>query len=126
MHLNLTTTEVLRHAVPFLLHSLFILESTYAMNTYVLLQFEHKNDVTIIIKLHRASRLRLVGPQKSLTMTVTYSYFQNVIGNGNSWIRVNFKANMGIYNSCHCHENLVNITAIVYDRFDSYSHLENQ
>ena len=35
------------------------------MNTYVLLHFEHKNDVTIII------RLRVVAPYKSLTMTVT-------------------------------------------------------
>ena len=85
MHLSLTTSEVLRHAVPFLLHSFCILESTYSMNIYVPLQSEHKNDFTIIIKLHRASRLRLVGPQKSLTMTVTYFYFQNVIENGNSW-----------------------------------------
>ena len=41
------------------------------METYVLLHFEHKNDVTIIIKLHRASRLRIVALHKSLTMIVT-------------------------------------------------------
>ena len=30
------------------------------MKTYVLLRFEHKNDFTIIIKFHRATRLWLV------------------------------------------------------------------
>ena len=40
------------------------------MNTYVLLHFEHKNDVTIISKLHRAPRLQLLALYKSLTMIV--------------------------------------------------------
>ena len=29
------------------------------MKTYVMLHFEHKNDVTIIIKLHKATHLQL-------------------------------------------------------------------
>ena len=37
----------------------------------VILDFEHKNDVTIIIKLHRAAHLRLVALYKSLTMLAT-------------------------------------------------------
>ena len=41
------------------------------MNTNVRSHFEHKNDVTIIIKLHRATRLWLVSLYKSLTMIVT-------------------------------------------------------
>ena len=36
------------------------------MNTYVLLHCEHKNDVTIIVKLHTATRLRLVAPYRSM------------------------------------------------------------
>ena len=39
------------------------------MKTYVLLHFEHKNDV--IVKLHRATRLRLVALYKSLKIIVT-------------------------------------------------------
>ena len=34
------------------------------MNTYVLLHFERKNDVTIIMKLHRASCLKIRSIQK--------------------------------------------------------------
>ena len=41
------------------------------MKTYVLLHFEYKNDITIIIKLHRATRLLLVAPYNSLAMIVT-------------------------------------------------------
>ena len=41
------------------------------MQTYVLLHFEHKNDVTIIIKLHKTAHLQLVALYKSLTMIVT-------------------------------------------------------
>ena len=44
------------------------------MKTYVLLYFEDINDVTIIIKLHRATRLRLVALYKISTMIVT-SFF---------------------------------------------------
>ena len=40
-------------------------------NKYVLSHFEHKNDVTVIMKLHRSTRLWLVAPYKSLTMIVT-------------------------------------------------------
>ena len=52
------------------LHSSGILEITYSMNTYVLFHFEYKNDVTIIVKLPRATRMRLVVPYRSLTMIV--------------------------------------------------------
>ena len=45
----------------FLLHSYI---------TCVLLHFEHENDVTIIIKFHRTTRLLLVSLYKSLTMIV--------------------------------------------------------
>ena len=38
---------------------------------YVLLHFEHKNDIAVIIKLHRATRLRLLAQYKSFTMIVT-------------------------------------------------------
>ena len=55
------------------------------MNTYVLLHFEHKNDVTVIIKLHKATRLRLVAQYKSLTMIVTSFYVQNVVERKYSW-----------------------------------------
>ena len=41
------------------------------MKTYVVLHFEHKNDVTIIIKLHKATHLQLTALYKSLTMIVT-------------------------------------------------------
>ena len=34
------------------------------MDIYVLLHFEHKDDVTIIIIFHRGTRLRLVSLQK--------------------------------------------------------------
>ena len=37
------------------------------MKTYVLLHFEHKNDITIIIKLHRATRVRPVALYEGLT-----------------------------------------------------------
>ena len=36
------------------------------MKTWVLLHFEPKNDVTIIIKLHKAIRLRLVALYKNV------------------------------------------------------------
>ena len=41
------------------------------MNTCVLLHFERKNDVTIIVELHKATPLILVALYKSLTMIVT-------------------------------------------------------
>ena len=59
-----STCEVLRHAAPFCLHSSGILSNNCCMNTYVLLHFEHKNDVKIIVKLHGATRLRLVAQMK--------------------------------------------------------------
>ena len=47
--------------------------------------FEHKNDVTVIIKLHRATRLQLVALYKRLTEIVTSFYVQNVIKHRFSW-----------------------------------------
>ena len=41
------------------------------MDTYDLLHFEHKNDIQIIIKLPRATCLRLMVLYKSLTVIVT-------------------------------------------------------
>ena len=44
----------------------------YITNTNILLHFEHKNDVIIIqFKLHRATCMRFVAINKSLTMIVT-------------------------------------------------------
>ena len=46
----------------FLLHSSGILQSTHSMKIYVLLHFEHKNDVTIVVTLlYRATSHRLHG-----------------------------------------------------------------
>ena len=53
------TCEVLRHAATFAAF-VWYFKNTYSMNTYVLLHFEHKSNLVIIIKLHRATRLRLV------------------------------------------------------------------
>ena len=52
----LITCEVLQYAT-----TLFIVyyKTLYSMNTFVLLHFEHKIEITIIIKLHRATRLQL-------------------------------------------------------------------
>ena len=75
---SLITSEVLRQVATFV--ASFI-------NTYVLLHFQHKNDVTIIIKLHRATRLWLVALYKSLTMIVTSFLFkmsQNISIHGTS------------------------------------------
>ena len=45
--------------------------NTYFMKTYILLHFEHKNDVTIVIKLlYRATNRRRVA-LRSLIMAVT-------------------------------------------------------
>ena len=55
------------------------------MKTYVLLHFEHKNDVTIIIKLHNATRLRLVAPYKVWQWLWRNFYVQNVIEHRFSW-----------------------------------------
>ena len=44
---------------------------------YVLLHFEHKNEITIIIKLHRTTHLRPVA-LFYLTMIVTSFYVQNI------------------------------------------------
>ena len=44
----------------------------YSMKNYVLLHFEHKNDVTIIIRLHRDTRLRLVALYKSRQKAVAF------------------------------------------------------
>ena len=41
------------------------------MKTFVLLHFEHKNDIKITIKIHKATHLQLVALYKSLTMIVT-------------------------------------------------------
>ena len=41
------------------------------METFVLLDFEHKNDIKITIKIHKATHLQLVALYNSLTMTVT-------------------------------------------------------
>ena len=66
---SFTNFQVLRHATP---SSVAFVRYTVLQNMkiYVLFHFEHKNDVTIIIKLHRATRLRLVTLYKSLTMIV--------------------------------------------------------
>ena len=53
-----------------LLHSSGILYNTDSMITFVLLHFKHKNDVTIIIRLYRATHLRLVALSKSSIMIV--------------------------------------------------------
>ena len=55
------------------------------MKTYVLLHFEHKKEVTIIVKLHKAFRLQLVALYKRLTMIVKSVYVQNVIEHRFSW-----------------------------------------
>ena len=55
------------------------------MNTYVLLHFEHKNDLTIIVKLHRATRLRLVLLTKVWQWLWRNFYVQNVIEHRYSW-----------------------------------------
>ena len=49
------------------------------MNTCILLYFEHKNDVTIIIKLCKAIHAQLV-VQNKFTMTVKSFFVQNAIG----------------------------------------------
>ena len=54
--------------------------------------FEQKIDVTIFIKLHRATRIQLLALYKSLTMIVTSFYVQNVIEHRFSW-------NKGLNNS---------------------------
>ena len=46
---------------------------------YVLLHFEHKNDITIIIKLFGAARLRLVAPYKVSQWLWCHFHVQNVI-----------------------------------------------
>ena len=57
----LTTSKVLRPDAPFSWgHSFGILQNTYSTDTNVLLHFERKNDVTIIIKLHRDTRLLIM------------------------------------------------------------------
>ena len=55
------------------------------MNTYDLLHFEDKNDVTVIIELHGATHLQPVGLYKSFTMIVTSFYVHNVIEHRYSW-----------------------------------------
>ena len=65
-----TISEVLRH-VTSLLRLSGMLQRTYSMNTYVLLHFEHRKDVTTIIKLQRATLLRLLALCKSLGMIAT-------------------------------------------------------
>ena len=45
--------------------------NTYFMNINVLFHFEHKYDITIIIKCNRGTRLRLVAQNKSLKMIAT-------------------------------------------------------
>ena len=57
--------EVLQHGHLFLHFVGYIAENNYSMNTYVLLLFGHKNEATIIIKLHRASYLEHVAPYRS-------------------------------------------------------------
>ena len=47
--------------------------------------FEHQNDVTIIIKLHKATHLRLVAPYKSWQWLRRHFYVQNVIEHRFSW-----------------------------------------
>ena len=59
--------------------------NTYSMKTYVLLHFEHTNEVTVIIKLLcRATSCRRVA-LCSLMMIVTSFYVQNVIEHWFSW-----------------------------------------
>ena len=50
---------------------LLLLTCLITLNIYDLLHFEHKNDVTIIIKLHKTTHLWLVALYKSLIMIVT-------------------------------------------------------
>ena len=55
---------------------------TYSMNAYVLLHFEHKYDITIIVKfLYRATSHRVIALW-SLTIIVTPFYVQNLIEHG--------------------------------------------
>ena len=69
---SLTTCEVLRYAALFFCTCRYIMKYLFHdMNTYVLLHFEDRNDVTIIIKLQRATYLRLVALYKSLIMIAT-------------------------------------------------------
>ena len=60
--------DMLHHHLPLLCD---ILKNIYSMKTYILLQCDYKNDVSIIIKLHRVTRLWLVALYKSLTRIVT-------------------------------------------------------
>ena len=57
----------------FLLHASGISKNTYSMKTYVLLHFKHKNDVTIIIKLHCCNMLHGVVLHLSGISKNTYS-----------------------------------------------------
>ena len=45
----------------------------------VLLHFDHKNGVIIMIRLNRVTCLWVFALYKSLTMITTYSYIQNLI-----------------------------------------------
>ena len=69
------------------------------MKTYVLLHFEHENDVTIIIKLHRTIRLRLVALYRSLTMTSLSCSKRNRSFNG---ISVNYYVGMTSFEYLDC------------------------
>ena len=53
------------------------------MKTYVVLHFEHKNDVTVIIKLYKATRLWLY--TKVWQWLWRHFYVQNVIEHRFSW-----------------------------------------
>ena len=49
------------------------------MKTYVLLHFEHKNDVTIIVKLYRATRMQLVALLQKFDNDCDIIFVKNVI-----------------------------------------------
>ena len=80
------------------------------MKIYVLLHFEHKNDVTIVIKLHRATRLRLVvmylseWRHKRILLLVLDLEFKNIplYQIKVEQVQANFMPNMQVSSVFHC------------------------
>ena len=58
-------------AFVFLLNKVYVIKHFYHGYPCYITFISHKNDVIIIVKLHRATRLRLVAQYKSLTMIMT-------------------------------------------------------
>ena len=50
--LRLTTSEILRHAAQCFTAFVRYIIKSYSIKSYVFFHFKHKNDVTVIIKLH--------------------------------------------------------------------------